>query len=344
MPPSTKKPRKKFSRKDLKKPDEFVEKGSQIGELINVHRKKILIGAAVVMGVLIIAAGVYVMMEERAVQSSQVMNDALAELGKPVQSASLFSGSSEGEDEDSFASRTEKDRAVKEAFEKATEQASSATIRKMATLGEARSKLSLGQHEEAQKLYQSFVDDPQGAEPFLYLAYEGLGMCLEGQGKLDEALKQYKILEGVGDGKYTDLALYHQARVLEHQEKANEAKKIYARLAKNINEAPKMSPMLGYLQERIAGKEGVPVKPKVQGYGEPGMLMGPDGSMMPTPGAGGQGLDEEQMRKLQEMLQKMKQQGPPEGGEGLPPLPPVGDEPPPAEGVDEAPPAAGGGE
>ena len=81
-----------------------------------------------------------------------------------------------------------------------------------------------------------------------------------------------------------------------------------------------MTPMLGYLQERIAGKEGVPETSAIRPpTGEPGMLMGPDGQMLPTgggPGGGGMDLDPEQLQKLREALQKLQQQ---EGGAGPPP-------------------------
>ncbi len=322
--------KKKFSRKDLKKPDEFVSKGTEYSELLTIHKKKILIGLGAVAGTLVIASAVYIFLEERTLSSSKHINEALEVLGRPVKTASLFSGTSEGEDEESFASVNEKDRAVGEAFSSASGKASTRSIRMLAKLGEAQSQLSLGEYEKAAASYQAFVDNPGGAEPFLYLAYEGLGMALEGQGKKDEALTQYKLLEGVGDGKYMELALYHQARIHEAKGEKDKAKELYSRLAKDISDAPKMNPMMGYLQERIAGKDGVPkTTPATQGYGEPGMLMGPNGQFMPTPGAGGglEGLDEEQLQKLQELLEQMKQAEPPLDEQGDLPAPP-----PPAPG------------
>jgi hypothetical protein len=318
--------KKKFSRKELKKPDEFLSKSAQYSELLTVHKRKILIGVAVAIGLLVAGSAYYVFNEERALASSQGMMGALDVLSRPVKTVQLFSGSSEGEDEESFASLHEKDEATQKAFHEAVEKASSAPVRHMAILGEAQALLGLGKYEEAAASYQLFIDSPEGAEAFLFLAYEGLGLTLEGQGKLDEAAKQFKTLGGVGEGKYEPLALYHQARILESQEKKAEAKDMYASLAKRINEAPKMTPMLGYLQERIAGKEGVPESPGFKSpSGEPGMLMGPDGQMLPTgggPGGGGMDLDPEQLQKLREALQKMQQQ---EAGAGPPPpSPPAG--------------------
>jgi tetratricopeptide (TPR) repeat protein len=334
--PAPSKKKKKFSRKDLKKPDEFVARGQQIGEWLGVHRRKLLIGLGVLLGVLVVAAALYISVEERNLQSSRHMNDALSLLGRPVHTAALFSGSSTGGDEESFASLNEKDRASREAFEEARENASARSIRRMAALGEARAALSLGDYEEAEELYRSFVDDPAGAETFLYLAYEGLGMALEGQGELEEAALQYRMLEGVRDGEYTELSLYHQARVLEQQGEKEQARAIYERLARRINEAPEMTPLLGYIQDRIAGKEGVPAKPAVKGYGEPGMIMGPDGQALPTPGAGGEGLTEEQMQKLRKMLEDMKTgEQPPGPGQGPAGPPPPVEQPPPATGSGE---------
>ena len=302
--------KKKFSRKELKKPDEFISKSAQLSELMNVHRRKILIGIAVLVGLLIAGSAWYVFTEERALASSQGMMKALDVLSRPVKTVQLFSGSSEGEDEETFASLHEKDEATQKAFHEAVESASTAPVKHMAVLGEAQAQLGLGRHEEAAGLYQRFIDDPEGAEAFLFLAYEGLGLSLEGQGKLDEALKQFKTLGGVADGKYEPLALYHQARILETQDKRSEARDVYTSLSKRITEAPKMTPMLGYLQERIAGKEGVPDTPGIgRPTGEPGMLVGPDGQMLPTGGGpGGMDLDPEQLEKLQEALQKLQQE------------------------------------
>jgi tetratricopeptide (TPR) repeat protein len=192
----------------------------------------------------------------------------------------------------------------------------------MAVLGEAQALLGTGDYAGATKLYQRFVDAPEGAEPFLFLAYEGLGIALEGQGKLDDAMKQYQALEAVGDGRYKSLSLYHQARILEAQGKKDEASQAYKRLASQIGEAPKMTPMLGYLQERIAGKEGVPAMPAAGGG--PGVLMGPDGQMIPTPGAGD--LGPEELERLKQALEKLEQErkleeeAPPAGKEAPPPL------------------------
>ncbi len=313
--------KKKFSRKDLKRPDEFLARSAEAGEWVQIHRREIMIVSGSVLGALLIAAVVYVVMQERATRNAKTMSVALEVLGRPVQNIQLFSGSDDGtKDEESFSSGFEKDEAVAKAFADAGKRISGGPLGAIATLEEAQALLGMNRYGEAILAYQKFVADPDGAESFLFLGYEGMGMAYEGQGKLDEAMKQYRALEGVGDGKYTALALYHQGRVLELQTKKDEAKEAYGRLAKMIKEAPKMTPMLGYLQERIAGKEGVP-KDLGMGMGgmggEPGLLMGPDGQMYPSPGAGGQDFDPEQLKQLQEALKKLaaEKQGQPKEGE-----------------------------
>lgn len=323
--------KKKFSRKELKKPDEFISKSAEIGEMLSAHKRKILIGIGIVVAALIVASAIYVYKEEKALQSSEGMVGALEILGRPVETVQLFSGSSEGPDEESFGSMHEKDEATQKAFHSAIEKASTSSVKNMAILGEAQALLGLGRHEDAAEAYQRFIDSPEGTETFLFLAYEGLGLALEGQGKLDEAMKQFQALQSVAGGRYEPLSLYHQARLLESQQKKDEAKSMYASLAKRINEAPKMTPMLGYLQERIAGKEGVPAGlARKTGGGEPGMLMGPGGEMIPTPGGGGMDFSPEQIKKLQEALEKMQAEEA-EGKPG-PTAPPDDQASPPAEG------------
>jgi len=317
--------KKKFSRKELKKPDEFIAKSSQIGEQLTVHKKKIIIGLAVVLGVLVVISGVYIYMEERALRSAQGMSEALDVLGQPVQTYQLFSGSGD-EDEKTFGSVHEKDEATVEAFAAAQEKSESGAVRSLAVLGEAQALLGLGRYEEAEKKYRAFLDSPKGAEAFQYLAYEGLGMAIEGQGDLDGAMEQYEAIAKVSGGKYEELSLYHQARILELQDKDDEARELYVQLSDKIASAPKMTPMDGWVQDRIAGKDGV--TPAPQAAGEPGMLVGPGGQMMPTPGTDMQDFSPEQLEELKKALEMLqKEEGGAGGGDSSAPAPPG---PPPA--------------
>jgi tetratricopeptide (TPR) repeat protein len=248
-------------------------------------------------------------------------------------------------DEESFGSAREKDEAAVTAFSEAQGKASERSVKNIATLGEAQALLGLGRYEEASQAYSRFIDTPEGAEAFLFLAYEGLGLSLEGEGKLDEAMQQFQALEAVGEGRYKTLAMYHQARVLEAQDKDDEAASLYKRLSGMISEAPKMTPMLGYLQERIAGKAGVPQSPGMGAPGgDPGMIMGPGGQMIPTGGGGPGGMGDlspEEIERFKQALQKIQaeqaakeaagQVGPPPAEE--PPAP----APAPEEGGEEAP-------
>lgn len=94
-------------------------------------------------------------------------------------------------------------------------------IRKESPLFRAGIYFDLGKYAEALSQYQSFVAQSglgDGAE--VPVAREGIGLALEAQGKLDEALASYKaIAEVPADpkarvGYYFDRALAAQARVL----------------------------------------------------------------------------------------------------------------------------------
>jgi hypothetical protein len=55
----------------------------------------------------------------------------------------------------------------------------------------------------------------------LHSIYEGLGFAYEGLGDRDRALAQFKKLEKCEGGAYEELGLFHQARLLEAEGKAD---------------------------------------------------------------------------------------------------------------------------
>ena len=89
----------------------------------------------------------------------------------------------------------------------------SATARE-ANLFRAGVLFDQGRFDEAGKLYDKVLDG-KGATPMALLAREGRGLVDEQQGRLDDALKQYRELEPKTGDFFRDRALWDQARVLQ---------------------------------------------------------------------------------------------------------------------------------
>jgi tetratricopeptide (TPR) repeat protein len=109
----------------------------------------------------------------------------------------------------------------------------------------------MGRIDEAAVAYEKFI---KGAHPspLLLAAKEGLGLCKEQQGKLDEALTQYQGLEPKTGDFYRDRALWDQARVLT---KKGDKKKAAERLKELVAKMPS-SPLKDEAQTQIAQLEG----------------------------------------------------------------------------------------
>ena len=108
-----------------------------------------------------------------------------------------------------------------------------------------------GRIDDAAAAYGKFLEDPH-ASPLTAVAREGLGLCKEQQGKLDEALAEYKQLEPKTGDYYRDRALWDEARVLtKKSDKKGAAEKLKELVAKTPT-----SPLKDEAQNQIAQLEG----------------------------------------------------------------------------------------
>lgn len=149
--------------------------------------------------------------------------------------------------------KTEKERAeatLKELDSFDGKHGSSGTARE-ARLFRAGVYFDMGRIDDAAAAYSKFLADGQPS-PLTSVAREGLGLCKEQQGKLDEALAEYKQLEPKTGDYYRDRALWDEARVLTKKgDKKGAAEKLKDLVAK----VPQ-SPLKDEAQNQIAQLEG----------------------------------------------------------------------------------------
>lgn len=95
-----------------------------------------------------------------------------------------------------------------------------------AKLVEAARHMQGGKFPEAKAGYESFLQG-EADHPLAFLAHEGLALALEAAGDVDGALAQLDTMAPEAGAFYRDQALFHKARMLEGQGKADEALTTY---------------------------------------------------------------------------------------------------------------------
>lgn len=83
-----------------------------------------------------------------------------------------------------------------------------------------------GKFSEAKAGYESFLQG-EADHPLAFLAHEGLALALEAAGDVDAAVAQLDTMAPEAGAFYRDQALFHKARMLEGQGKADEALTTY---------------------------------------------------------------------------------------------------------------------
>ncbi len=294
--------KRKFSRKEMKRPDEFVQKGWEVGEWAAIHARQIIIVSLSILFVVLLGAVTWSTVQGRKATSSKRLDSVFDVTQKSVVPTQYFDGAEKKTEDDTFGSLFHKDEAVLEAYKEVEANAKTAGVKKAAVLGIASAQVGLGRFEEAIKAYKQLMEDPSDMEGLLHFIYEGLGFAYEGLGKREEAMKQYKALEVCESGRYAELARYHMARLNELENRPKEAAALYKKISTAINEANEMSPLLAYLQERIAGKEGAELNPAL--FKPPG----PGGQLGGPGGPGSTELTPEMLEKLKKQLEMMKKE------------------------------------
>ena len=93
-------------------------------------------------------------------------------------------------------------------------------------LVEAARFMQTGKFTEAKAGYESFLAG-QSEHPLAFLAHEGLALALEAAGDVEGALGQLETMAPEAGAFYRDQALFHKARMLEGQGKADAALTAY---------------------------------------------------------------------------------------------------------------------
>lgn len=225
-----------------------------------------------------------------------------------------------------FPSLEAKREAALSAYRTAANQYSSTGAGILARLGEGSVLLERGDFDGALKAFREVLATPlaQADTDVRLNATEGVGMALEGKADIEGALKEYRTLENADLRGYSELGLYHQARLLLTRKNDKEGAKGLL-----IKARDKMSTVAAPGAEAPSGPQQEFLKSQVNA-----LLREIDPSLAPPPSQNPMDMSQvEQMmqqrraiEQLRKQMQQQQQQPPP----GQPAQLPSSAPPPPA--------------
>jgi len=220
----------KLTRKDLKKPDEFVTFSRKVVDFAREHAT-VAIGAALGMATLLLGVGgisLWTQMQRGAANVAFVSARAL------------------------FVS--EEYKAAQEAFQRVADKYSGTIYGAMALLYAADSALAGGDYETAGTLYRRFLAGDSAPEYLRQAALVRLGLAEERTGRIDEARRTYEEAHGLV-GPFAADALLGQARTARLSGDAAAAKRLYEQFL----DAHPTSPSLVTVRSELASLQ--PLEP-----------------------------------------------------------------------------------
>lgn len=218
--------KRKYTRKQLKQPDEFITFSMRVWSYVQAHVNQALVMVAVA---LVVVAGVWIFQhfaESRAREVTTTLTHAVNIYNKPV----VKLEAAQPQDEDgvpSFKTKGKKLEASIKELTKVVAGKSSGQLPLLATLVRAGAHFDNGQHTEAIKDYDKVLA-AKPAAGLKFIALEGLIYSYEATKQLDKAMQRVKGLPRDGDLQYD--AMYHEGRVLALMGKKVQAAKMFQQI------------------------------------------------------------------------------------------------------------------
>ena len=225
---------RKIDRKQLKKPDEFVQTGQSV--LGWALENKALV-SAVGGGVLLLGLGISLgawWSEKTATEASLAMGDAIAVATRPV-----IESDAPKSDDPYFPSEEAKVASARESYEAVRVAHPGSEAAAMAALKLGDLALTSGDLAAAKARYDDFLVEAGAGNTLRYAAYEGRAYAFEAEGDLDGALEAIeRMLEDSGTTFYRPFALVQQARLLKALGRGDEARVAAQEVVDSFAESP----------------------------------------------------------------------------------------------------------
>ncbi|NMC68512.1 MAG: hypothetical protein GYA57_00425 [Myxococcales bacterium] len=211
---------RRIQRKDLKKPDDFVDVGARILGWVNDHRVTLGIALA---GALVLLFGVMLVVHLRRsadVEAWRPLLDAVPVRALPAEASQANPLEMLGRQDPAVWVDAQRIRQVAESGEEEGP-------RLVAGLALAGELLAQGDGAAAEARYRAYLAaDPRQDAAGRLVAQEGLGYALERQNRRTEAAQAFAAIAEIDQGAYKALALYHQGRLAALDGRADEARRL----------------------------------------------------------------------------------------------------------------------
>ncbi len=244
--------KRKYTRKQLKKPDDFISFSHKTWTWITAHTTQVIMMLAVA-GVIIAGASVWTYFSEsRAKDATRLLSRGIEIYEQPV-IPSLDELPKEDDGIPRFPTRPEKLKAAEKAYSDVLAEHGSHPVGAVALLMRAGVRYELGKYDGAIKDYQKYLETEQhhGTTYFRTTALEGLTYAFEGRKMWDHALKTVAKMPKDGEGRFT--ILYHEARITKAKGDMKGARKRYKEI---VEKAKPNSPVNKQAGQHLALLEG----------------------------------------------------------------------------------------
>ncbi len=230
---------RKYTRKQLKKPDEFITFSIRVWSFVRANGPYALLTLGVAA---LIIAGAWIWTHfstARAMKTTAMMTRALEIYNQNTMSgAEKLSADDDGIPR--FKNRTEKLAAV-------TEELSKVVMGGGKSLGFVAQAMRAGVYYDAGKYQKACADferllEKKGESRFLSQLIEDTGYCYEAHRDWDKALHFFRMLPQEAEKRYW--ARYHEARILAKKGQIKEAVSLYRQIISNVSS--------GWLLERAS--------------------------------------------------------------------------------------------
>lgn len=242
----------KYTRKKQNAPqDEFVGFWEKLFEQLEPYARAIGITAITAAVLIAVVWAVMGWMEKKSQAATEMFGRAVHIYEADLQTDEEPAKPDEINPIPRFKTAKERAEATLQALDELDKKYGHAAIHDEAELFRAGVYFDMGRVDDAAGAYEKFLQKAH-ASPLTAAAREGLGLCREQQGKLDQALALYQQLEPKTGDYYRDRALWDEARVW--QKKGD--KKKAAELLKQLVAKVPGSPLKDDAQNQIAELEG----------------------------------------------------------------------------------------
>lgn len=219
---------KRYTRKELKREDEFVTFWHHVYEWMRGSTQPILIGLAVAAVVILGGSLWNNHRDKREAEATRMLSQAMRVYSTDLTADEEMAKKLTAEDGvPRFKTADERRKATLDDLQQIQSRFGKTGAAHEAVLVRAGVLFDGGQYDDAIAAYGDYLKDTESDNRMRMMAREGRGYSFEAKGQLDQALDEYRKLENEAGDIYKDRAQYHQARILEKKGDKAGAEKVY---------------------------------------------------------------------------------------------------------------------